>query len=110
LLFLWVLILGAATSYAQFPGMGDMKSPVEWQGSVEKVNSDSYDLVFTAKIDEGWHIFSQHTPEGGSMPLDVNYIDAGKSYQTQGETEESPTKRQYNDIFEVDEVIWENSA
>ncbi len=104
------LLLGFVTVYAQFSAEGTMESPVEWKGSVEQVSEKTYDLVFDAAIKEGWHIFSQHTPEGGSMPLEINYLGNGTSYQTNGETKESPTKRQYNDVFEVDELIWENTA
>lgn len=110
LFFLGALLLGFATVYAQFSAEGDIESPVEWKGSVEQISEGTYNLVFEAAIEEGWHIFSQHTPEGGSMPLEVNYLDNGTSYQTNGETKESPTKRQFNDVFEVDEIIWENTA
>ena len=48
--------MGTVTSYAQFSGINDMESPVKWEGSVEKTGDNSYDLIFNAEIDEGWHI------------------------------------------------------
>src|SRR5690625_208460 len=91
--------------------MGDnAESPVNWSGKVEKSADDEYQLVFHADIKENWHIFSQHTPEGGSLPLEIKYLADGQGYQTQGKTEESPTKRQFNDVFGIDEIIWENEA
>lgn len=113
-LFALVFLFFSLTSLqAQFSGMfggGDMENPVNWTGEVVEKQDGSFDLVFHAKIKKGWHIFSQHTPDGGSLPLEVKYVAAGEDYQTNGETQESPTIRQYNDIFEVDEVIWENEA
>src|SRR5699024_2805726 len=48
----------------------DMESPVDWTGEVKENSEDVYELVFHAKIKENWHIFSQHTPDGGSLPLE----------------------------------------
>jgi thiol:disulfide interchange protein DsbD len=33
--------------------------PVKWSYSTEKVNDKEYNLVFKAKIDKGWHLYSQ---------------------------------------------------
>src|SRR5699024_9415436 len=88
----------------------DMESPVDWTGEVKENSEDVYELVFHAKIKENWHIFSQHTPDGGSLPLEIDYLEDGETYKTEGETEESATKTQFNDVFGVDEIIWENEA
>lgn len=107
------LLLSFYTLQAQPPmGMMDVSdgSPVSWNAEVQKQSDDRFNLIFKAKIAAGWHIFSQHTPDGGSMPMEITYLKAGEGYQLNGDTEESPTIRQYNDIFEVDEIIWEDNA
>ncbi len=98
------------SAHAQFPGMGTMQSPVKWTGAVEQTADGSYKLIFKADIKDGWHVFSQFTPEGGSLPLQIKYLDDGKGYQTQGKTQESETHRQFNEVFGVDEIIFENEA
>src|SRR5699024_8338459 len=109
LLSLLLLVFGVLTLNAQVPGLETGESPVEWIGKVEKKSDDSFDLIFEAKIKENWHIFSQHTPDGGSLPLEIDYLSE-ENYKLNGETEESPTKTQFNDVFDVDEIIWENQA
>lgn len=112
LLSLLILLMSitAMTAQMQIPGLEEGESPTEWEGSVEKKSDNSYDLIFKAKIKENWHIFSQHTPDGGSLPLEIEYLNDGEGYSTQGETQESPTIKQFNDVFGVEEMIWEDEA
>ncbi len=42
--------------------------PVTWEYSVEKISEEEVDLVFTANIDNNWHLYSQDIPEGGPIP------------------------------------------
>ncbi len=42
--------------------------PVTWEYSVEKINEEEVELVFTANIDKSWHLYSQDIPEGGPIP------------------------------------------
>ena len=66
--------------------------------------SDSvYRLEITALIEDGWHLYSQFTPEGGSLPTELEFIDAGVAFELLGKTEESETETAYSDVFEVDE-------
>lgn len=42
--------------------------PVTWSFDYEKKNGDSYELIFTAIIEKGSHIYSMDVPEGGPIP------------------------------------------
>jgi thiol:disulfide interchange protein DsbD len=42
--------------------------PVKWNFSFEKTGEKQYELVFTASIDKGSHIYSMDIPEGGPIP------------------------------------------
>lgn len=110
LLSLFLLIFGLATLNAQVPGLEMGESPVQWKAKVEKQSDDSFNLIFQGEIKENWHVFSQFTPDGGSLPLEIDFLEEGEGYKTNGEAEESPTKKQFNDVFGVDEMIWENQA
>lgn len=43
-------------------------SPVKWSWKAEQLKDDEYNLVFTANIDKGWHLYSQFIGEGGPVP------------------------------------------
>ena len=42
--------------------------PVKWQTSLEKVDNETYDLVFKATVDKGWVLYSQHSSLDGPIP------------------------------------------
>src|SRR5690606_14393556 len=56
----------------------------------------------------GWHVYSQTTPDGGPLPLEMTYLAQSGNYQLIGKTTESKTYREYSDIFEVDEVFFKD--
>lgn len=84
--------------------------PVKWKSSIEKKSEDEFLLKFEAIIDEEWHIFSQFTPEGASLPSVFTFLDTKGNYDLIGKTKESPYKKVYSPDFGVDEYLFENSA
>ncbi|MCG2611629.1 thioredoxin family protein [Flavobacterium sp. SM15] len=85
-------------------------NPVSWKTSVEKKSDTEVVLVFDATIEHEWHMFSQFTPEGGSSPSVFEYKNAKGNFELVGKTKESPYKKVYSDVFEVDEYMFENKA
>jgi len=84
--------------------------PVKWKTSVEKKSETEFVLVFDASIEPEWHLFSQFTPDGASLPTIFQFKNAKGNYELVGKTKESPYKKVYSDIFEVDEYLFENKA
>ncbi len=84
--------------------------PVQWTTKIEKLSENEFTLVFEAKIEPDWHVYSQFTPDGGPLPLEFSFKNAGKDYSLIGKATESKTLRAYNDIFEVDEVFFDDKA
>ena len=100
-----IVLLTLTTVFAQTED-----NPVAWSYEVKKISDTEYDLIIKGDILEGWHIYSQFTPEGGSQPSEFTYEEAGKLYELIGETEEGKTVREYSEIFDVDEVFFKNKA
>jgi thiol:disulfide interchange protein len=84
--------------------------PVKWVQHLEKISVNEFNVVMEAQIDNNWHMYSQFTPDGGSSPMTIDYKNQKDNYQLIGKTTESSTKRLYNDIFNVDEIFWEQKA
>ena len=55
-------------------GMAQVKNPVQWAFSSKMINATTYEIHITASIENGWHIYSQTTPEGGPIPTSINYV------------------------------------
>lgn len=86
------------------------EEPVVFTTEVEKLSDSEYKLILKADIHEGWHVYSQYTAEGGSLPSEFTFKGAGEDYELVGETTESETIVEYSDIFEVDETFFTGSA
>lgn len=84
--------------------------PVSWKTSINQISNDEFELVMEAEIEPHWHMFSQFTPDGGSLPSVFEYKNAKGNYELVGKTSESKYQTIYNDIFEVDEYVFENKA
>ncbi|SHI89318.1 protein-disulfide reductase DsbD family protein [Flavobacterium terrae] len=93
-----------------FIGNAQILDPVSWKTSVEKKSDTEFVLVLDATIEHEWHMFSQFTPDEASLPTVIQYKNAKGNYTLVGKTKESPYKKVYSDIFEVDEYLFENKA
>ena len=80
-------------------------NPVKWTTQIEKKSNGNYVLTFNGTIENGWHLYSQFTAEGGSLPLEILFKNQKGNFELIGQTKESKTKTAYNDIFEVDVLI-----
>lgn len=47
--------------------------PVRWEFSVQKSASGGFELRMEAILEEGWHIYSQHTPDGGPVATSFSF-------------------------------------
>jgi thiol:disulfide interchange protein DsbD len=101
LFFLLLSLLTVASVNAQ------ILNPVKWNHRVEKIAETEFNLVLEGTIEEGWHLYSQFTPEGGPLPLELKFDVNKANYSLIGKAVESKTKREFNTIFEVDEVFFE---
>ncbi|MEY4433888.1 MAG: hypothetical protein RLZZ44_2023 [Bacteroidota bacterium] len=99
-----LLILAFAKGNAQ------LLNPVNWTTQIEKKSNGNYVLTFNGTIDNGWHLYSQFTAEGGSLPLEVAFKNQKGNFELIGKTKESKTKTAYNDVFEVNETFFEKKA
>jgi thiol:disulfide interchange protein DsbD len=93
-----------------FTAQAQIVNPVKWSSRVEKISDTEFNLVMEAKIDDDWHVYSQFTPENGPLPAEFKFKDAKGNYELMGKVKESPYKKQYNDVFEVDEYYFEKKA
>lgn len=51
--------------------VAQVQNPAEWTFEATKKTADTYEVVITATIDPGWHIYSQNTGKGGPLPTKV---------------------------------------
>ena len=96
--------------FALAPCMAQIINPVKWSAKVDKITDTEYNLVMNGIIVSGWHLYSQFTPENGPLPAEFKFENSKANYELVGKTKESPYKKQYNDVFEVDEYYFEKKV
>lgn len=84
--------------------------PVKWETSTNKISELEYDLIITADIEDQWHVYSQYTSEGGSLPIIIKKEKETNDYELIGKAIESDTIKKFNDIFEVYETFFASKA
>ena len=104
LLFLFIAFLAYTNGNAQ------ILDPAKWTTKIEKKSETNYILTFNAVIENDWHLYSQFTPDGGPLPLEIIFKNQKGNFNLVGKTKESKTRTAYNDIFEVNETFFEKKV
>ena len=104
------LLFSLFTFLAFANGFAQIINPVKWTSKVEKLSETEFNLVMEGKIEDEWHVYSQFTPADGPLPAEFKFKDAKGNFELIGKTKESPYKKQYNDVFEVDEYYFEKKV
>lgn len=80
--------------------IAQIHNPVKWSTSVEKISDTEYELIATATIQGGWHLYSQTVPEGGPIPTTFTY-NSDKNYLKKGNTKEEEGHTVDDKIFNM---------
>ncbi len=87
--------------------------PVKWTYSAQAVEGspEEFDLVFKAKIDDHWHLYSQHLESDfGPLPTSFSFTDTTGTYQLIGQTKEGTPVVSWDPNFEMDLSYYNDSA
>ncbi|MEM0575612.1 protein-disulfide reductase DsbD family protein [Flavobacterium polysaccharolyticum] len=103
------LLLGLLVFFCSL-GNAQILDPVKWTTKIEQKTATNFIVTFNATIENEWHVYSQFTPDGGPLPLEVNFKNQKGNYTLLGKAKESKTRTAYNDIFEVNETFFEKKA
>lgn len=70
---LWAALLSAFIGFAQ------IADPVEWSGESRALGNDRYEIVLTAQVEPGWHIYDQGPyPDGPNATAFTYSVGSGK--------------------------------
>ncbi len=104
IIFLLVTFLAFANGNSQ------ILDPVKWTTKIEKKSEKNYVLTFNGIIENEWHMYSQFTPDGGPLPLEVIFNNQKGNFNLVGKAKEGKTTTAYNDVFEVNETFFVKNA
>ena len=79
-------------------------NPVQWSFSSNELSDGMYELVFTADVQEGWSIYSQHTDPSGPIPT-AFYFDNNSNIELLDKPSEAGKKKEgYDELFGVNVI------
>ncbi|MFH7012463.1 cytochrome c biogenesis protein CcdA [Flavobacterium sp. FlaQc-52] len=96
--------------FAFAKGNAQILEPVKWTAKIEKKSGSNAVLIFDGVIEKEWHMYSQFTPDGGPLPLEIAFKNQKGNYTLVGKAKEGKTKTAFNDIFGVNETFFEGKA
>ncbi len=91
------------------PVYSQIYDPVTWETRVETKGDNSFDLVASASIEPGWHLYTQNLPEGGPVSTSFDFPSTD-GYRFVGKVEQSEPITFFDDIFEMETSYYEIKA
>ncbi len=87
------------------------ENPVKWDVSSKKVNDCEYDIIFKAKIEEGWHLYSIHKAKGEDTPNPTRIkFNVTSDYELVGALQESTPLKEFDKVFETEVLFFKHEA
>lgn len=95
--FLVLLFFGVISNLA-----AQVINPVHWKFSTKNHSDKDIELIFEAKIDDSWHVYTQYFPEGGPLPMTFTFEES-KEFERKGKVMEYPApKKEFDEIFKIE--------
>jgi thiol:disulfide interchange protein DsbD len=84
--------------------------PVTWSAEIKNSGTENPELVISATIAPGFHLYAPSSPEGGPVPLQF-FFEELKGVSLSGKPVANKAySKEYNDVFEVDEHFFTGSV
>jgi len=90
--------------------MAQINNPTTWRFSQKQISDTEYDLVFTASIQEGWHLYSMNIEDGGPIKTSFHF-ETTEGFEFLGEVEaQSEEIRKMDEMFGMEIGYYEHEV
>jgi thiol:disulfide interchange protein DsbD len=101
--FAFALLLTTLVTQAQ------IVNPTKWEFN-SKQNGREVDLIFTASIDQGWHLYDTYLPEGGPIATSFVFQDS-TLFEFVGEVHKNPeAELHFDETFQMNVGYFSNQT
>ncbi len=91
-------------------GNAQIQNPTTWNFSTKNIGPGETELVITATIDQGWHLYSQFIEEGGPVPTSFTFVPSA-DYTMVGKVEErSKVIKAFEKVFDMNIAYFTTKA
>jgi len=95
-----IIILGLILFASQLTDAQIME-PVKWKFDKKNLGNGEIELIFSASIEDGWHLYDTSLPENGPVSTSVNYADSTKFEFVGSLTKEPEPTEIYDPTFQM---------
>lgn len=90
--------------------MAQMQDPVHFKSELKQISGTEAEIVFTATIDDGWHVYSTDLPEGGPISATFN-VDKIEGAELVGKlTPVGKEEDKFDQMFQMQVRFFEHNA
>ena len=106
-----IITLALTALLAVVPALAQIFTPVKWSTKIEMTGESKGEIVFTAAIENGWHVYSNDIdPNVGPSPLTIEY-DVLKGVKLDGKLKPSKAPHaEYDNMFEAELRWWTDNV
>lgn len=90
-------------------GHSQIIEPVKWATTTKKISETEYDLIITAQIDAGFHLYSQTVPEGGPLPT-IFIFEESDNLELVGDMKEEKGHTVHDPVFDMKVKYFDTKA
>ncbi len=84
-----------------FLSVAQIIEPIKWSYDARQEGNEA-ELIFTAEIEDGWHLYDTYLPEGGPLPTQIVYADSSLfEFVSQLEKHPEPVEK-FDKTFQMD--------
>ncbi|MDC1105848.1 protein-disulfide reductase DsbD family protein [Prolixibacteraceae bacterium] len=84
------------------PIFAQILEPVKWEFSKSAISETEYELVFSATIEDGWHLYSTDIPDGGPVRTSFSF-DNKSDFKILGSIQQVPEpEKHFDPTFQMD--------
>ena len=84
--------------------------PIKWEVSISEQRGDTLKLSLNAEIIEDWYTYAYYMDEGGPIPTEISYEFTEGEYTVLDDVAESEVIRKFDETFEMEIGIHEQTA
>ena len=82
---------------------------ISWSTRIEKISLHEGNIIVSARIQPGWHLYSQHLGNDGPQPTRITF-ERDDRYALSGFAERGDAHTYYDDIYEMNVTWYSNSV
>lgn len=90
--------------------MAQMQDPIHFKSELKQISATEAEVIFTATIDDGWHVYSTDLPDGGPVSATFN-VDKIEGAELVGKlTPVGKVENKFDQMFQMQVRFFEHNA